>query len=96
MTALRHTILTKLRVFYPFKNDTRLDFLENCTLHDESYGQMGFWGRRVPQCDAEWLGLIDKMEDEKSDSMTHKKKPNIYYAKSLRVISIPDIMRIGF
>jgi hypothetical protein len=29
MTALRHTILTKLQVFYPFKNDTRLDFLEN-------------------------------------------------------------------
>jgi hypothetical protein len=29
MTALRHTILTKLQVFYPFKNDTRLDFLGN-------------------------------------------------------------------
>jgi hypothetical protein len=29
MTAGRHTNLTKLRVFYPFKKDTRLDFLEN-------------------------------------------------------------------
>jgi hypothetical protein len=29
MTAGRHTNLTKLRVFYPFKNDTRLDFLKN-------------------------------------------------------------------
>jgi hypothetical protein len=29
MTARRRTNLTKLRVFYPFKNDTRLDFLEN-------------------------------------------------------------------
>jgi hypothetical protein len=29
MTAGRHTNLTKLQVFYPFKKDTRLDFLEN-------------------------------------------------------------------